>query len=46
MDIMKLSGRFFKHGHTEIRRCDVKHEAVNIADLLIQNNTKAIGKLK
>jgi len=40
---MRMSGKFFKHGNTEIRNVKVDFENINIADLLIQNNTKLNG---
>ena len=40
---MIMSGKFFKHSNTEIRRVHVDFENTNVADLLIQNNTKVNG---
>ncbi len=38
-----LSGKFLKHGNTEIRRVEIDYTETNIADLLIQNHTKVNG---
>ena len=40
---MKLSGKFFKHGNTEITNVKVDFEDTNIAEMLIHNNTKVNG---